>query len=135
MYVLLKFAIVKYIYRKDVIKILELTLDLSELQDADETKIELVTKWNQHKLNNLLKGEIVGRDKMFAREVDEVELCVFDNDASLILLYKQDDFYKSLYKKMYKGRSYCKIDWDINNEIVIFEWNVREWVITKQKII
>jgi hypothetical protein len=114
---------------------MEIELDLSELQDADETKIELVTKWNQHKLNTLLKGEIVGRDKMFAREVDEIELCVFDNDASLILLYKQDDFYKSLYKKMYKGRSYCKIDFNINDEIVIFEWNVREWVITKQKII
>lgn len=114
---------------------MELNLDISELKDADEIQIELVTKWNQHKLNNLLKGELVGRDKMFAREVDEIELCVFDNDASLILLYKQDDFYKSLYKKMYKGRSYCKIDWDISDEIVIFSWNIREWVITKEKII
>lgn len=114
---------------------MELILDLSELQDADATHVDLVIKWNQHKLNSLLRGELVGRDRMFAREIDEVELCAFENDASLILLYKQDDFYKSLYKKMYKGRSYCKIDWDINNEIVIFEWNVREWVITKQKII
>jgi len=114
---------------------MEIELDLSELQDADETKIELVTKWNQHKLNNLLRGELVGKGRMFAREVEEVELCVFDNDASLILLYKQDDFYKSLYKKVYKGRSYCKIDFNINDEIVIFEWNVREWVISKQKII
>lgn len=114
---------------------LETTLDLSELKDADDTQVDLVIKWNQHKLNTLLKGEFVGRDRMFAREVDEVELCAFENDASLILLYKQDDFYKSLYKKMYKGRSYCKIDFNINNEIVIFEWQIQEWVITKQKII
>lgn len=114
---------------------LEITLDLHELKDADATQVDLVIKWNQHKLNNLLNGELVGRDRMFAREVDEVELCAFENDASLILLYKQDDFYKSLYKKMYKGRSYCKIDFNISDEIVIFEWNVREWEITKQKVI
>lgn len=114
---------------------LEITLDIHELKDADATQVELVTKWNQHKLNNLLNGELVGKGRMFAREVDEIELCVFDNDASLILLYKQDDFYKSLYKKIYKGRSYCKIDWDINNEIVIFSWKVREWTISKEKLI
>lgn len=118
-----------------MIKILEVTLDLSELQDASETQIELVTKWNQKKLNTLLNGEFVGRDRAFAREVDEIELCVFDNKASLIFLYKPDDFYKSLYKKMYKGRSFLKIDFNISDEIVIFEWNVREWVISKQKII
>lgn len=114
-----------------MIKILELTLDLSELQDADETQKEIVVNWNQKKLNTFLKGEFIGRDRAFARELDEIELCVFDN----ILLYKQDDFYKSLYKKLYKGRSFLKIDFDIVNEIVIFEWNVREWVITKEKII
>ena len=114
---------------------MELILDLSELQDADATHVDLVIKWNQHKLNSLLRGELVGRDRMFAREVDEVELCAFDNNASLIFLYKQDDFYKSLYKKMYKGRSYLKIDFNIVNEIVILEWKVREWVITKQKVI
>lgn len=114
---------------------LELTLDLHELQDASETQIELVTKWNQKKLNTLLNGEFVGRDRAFAREVDEIELCVFDNKASLIFLYKPDDFYKSLYKKLYKGRSFLKIDFDIVNQIVILEWQAREWVITKQKVI
>jgi len=118
-----------------VIKILELTLDLSELQDADETQKEIVVNWNQKKLNTLLKCEFVGRDRAFAREIDEIELCVFDNNASIIFLFKQDDFYKSLYKKLYKGRSFLKIDFDIVNEIVILEWNTREWIITIQKLI
>jgi hypothetical protein len=118
-----------------VIKILELTIDLHELQNVDDVQKEIVVNWNQKKLNTLLKGEFVGRDRAFAREVDEIELCVFNNKASLILLYKQDDFYKSLYKKLYKGRSFLKIDFDIVSEIVIFEWHTREWTIEKQKLV
>ena len=114
---------------------MEIELDLSELQDASEVQKEIIINWNQKKLNTLLKGELVGRDRAFAREVDEIELCVFDNNASIIFLFKQDDFYKSLYKKLYKGRSFLKIDFDIINQIVILEWQTREWVITKQKVI
>lgn len=114
---------------------LEITLDLSELQDADETQKEIVVNWNQKKLNTLLKGEFIARDRAFAREVDEIELAVFDNNASLILLYKQDDFYKSLYKKLYKGRSFLKVDFDISSEIVILSWKTREWTIEKQKLV
>ena len=114
---------------------MEIELDLSELQDADETQKEIVVNWNQKKLNTLLKDEFVGRDKAFARELDEIELCVFNNKASLILLYKPDDFYKSLYKNLYKGRSFLKIDFDIVNEIVILSWKTREWTIEKQKLV
>lgn len=114
---------------------IELNLDLSELQDASEMQKEITINWNQKKLNTLLKGEFIGRDRAFAREVDEIELCVFDNNASLIFLYKQDDFYKSLYKKMYKGRSFLRIDFDIVNELIIFEWQTREWTISKEKLI
>ena len=114
---------------------IEIELDLSELQDADETQKEIVVNWNQKKLNTLLKCEFVGRDRAFAREVDDIELCVFDNNASIIFLFKQDDFYKSLYKKLYKGRSFLKIDFDIVNEFIIFEWQTREWVISKEKIV
>ena len=114
---------------------LEINLDLSELQNANEVQKDIVVNWNQKKLSTFLKGEFVARDRAFAREVDEIELCVFDNNASIILLYKQDDFYKSLYKKLYKGRAFLKIDFDIVDEIVILEWQAREWVITKQKVI
>ena len=114
---------------------LEINLDLSELQNANEVQKDIVVNWNQKKLNTFLKGEFVARDRAFAREVDEIELCVFDNNASIILLYKQDDFYKSLYKKLYKGRSFLKIDFDIVNEIVILSWHTREWTIEKQKLV
>lgn len=114
---------------------IEVFLDLSELINSNNVQKEIVVNWNQKKLNTLLKGEFIARDRAFAREVDEIELCVFNNKASLILLYKQDDFYKSLYKKLYKGRSFLKIDFDISSEIVILSWKTREWTIEKQKLV
>ena len=113
---------------------IEITLDLHELVNSDETQQEIILNWNQKKLNTMLKGEFIARTSAFAREVDEFELCAFNHHASLIILYKQDDFYKSLYKKLYKGRSYLKIDWNITSEIVVLSWETRMWNIEVVKI-
>lgn len=125
---------VQYNNHKEVMYVIEITIDLHELANSDETQQEIILNWNQKKLNTMLKGELIARTSAFAREVDEFELAVFNHHASLIILYKQDDFYKSLYKNLYKGRSYLKIDWNITSEIVVLSWETRMWNIEVVKI-
>lgn len=107
---------------------LEITLDLSELLDVDDNlQKEIICNWNQSKLNKFLKGQLVGTSPFTIKNVDKIELALFDDEAHLLIIYEQTRLFSN-------KQDFIKVKFDINDEILIFEWRTSFWTIEKQKI-
>ena len=107
---------------------LEINLDLSELLDVDDNlQKDIVLNWNQSKLNRFLKGQLVGTSPFIIKNVDKIELALFDDEAHLLIIYEQQRLFSN-------KPNFIKVKFNINDEILIFEWRTSFWVIEKQKI-
>ena len=106
---------------------LEITLDLHELGSIeDNLQKDIVLNWNQSKLNKFLKGQLVGTSAFTIKNVDKIELALFDDEVHLLIIYEQQRF---------KNKSdFIKVKFNIHDEILIFEWRTSFWTIEKQKI-
>ena len=111
-----------------MIKILELTLDLSELLDVDDNlQKDIILNWNESKLNKFLKGQLVGTSPFTIKNVDKIELALFDDEVHLLIIYEQTRLFSN-------KQDFIKVKFEINDEILIFEWRTSYWVINRQKI-
>lgn len=107
---------------------LEITLDLHELGSIeDNLQKDIVLNWNQSKLNKFLKGQLVGTSAFTIKNVDKIELALFDDEAYLLIIYEQQRLFSN-------KQDFIKVKFDINDEILIFEWRTSFWTIEKQKI-
>ncbi len=107
---------------------IEITLDLSELGSIeDNLQKDIVLNWNQSKLNKFLKGQLVGTSAFTIKNVDKIELALFDDEAHLLIIYEQQRLFSN-------KQDFIKVKFDINDEILIFEWRTSYWVINRQKI-
>ncbi len=107
---------------------LEITLDLSELKDVDDNlQKEIICNWNQSKLNRFLKGQLVGTSAFTIKNVNKIELALFDDEAHLLIIYEQQRLFSN-------KQNFIKVKFDIHDEILIFEWRTSFWTIEKQKI-
>ena len=110
-----------------MIWVLEITLDLSELLDVDDNlQKEIICNWNQSKLNKFLKGQLVGTSPFTIKNVDKIELALFNDEAHLLIIYEQ--------QRLKNKQDFIKVKFNINDEILIFEWRTSFWTIEKQKI-
>lgn len=95
---------------------LEINLDLSELLDVDDNlQKDIVLNWNQSKLNKFLKGQLVGTSAFTIKNVDKIELALFDDEAHLLIIYEQQRLFSN-------KPDFIKVKFNINEEILIFEW-------------
>lgn len=107
---------------------LEITLDLCELQGIDDDlQKDIILNWNESKLNKFLKGQLVGTSPFTIKNVDKIEFALFDDEAHLLIIYEQQRLFSN-------KRDFIKVKFDINDEILIFEWRTSYWVINRQKI-
>lgn len=106
---------------------LEITLDLSELQNSDDLQKEIILNWNQSKLNKFLKGQQVGKNPFTIKNVEHIELALFDDEVTLLIIYEQQRLFSN-------KQDFIKVKFDINNEILIFSWENTYWIIEKTKI-
>lgn len=106
---------------------MELTLDLHELGSIeDNLQKEIILNWNQSKLNRFLKGQLVGTSAFTIKNVEHIELALFDKEITLLIVYEQQGF---------KNKSdFIKVKFDINDEILIFSWENTYWIVEKQKL-
>ena len=107
---------------------LELTLDLHELKNIeDNLQKEIILNWNQSKLNKFLKGQLVGTNAFTIKNVDKIELALFDDEVTLLIVYEQ--------QRLFSNKSdFIKVKFNISSEILIFSWQTSYWTIERQKI-
>ena len=111
-----------------MIEVLEIILDLHELKDADDNlQKEIVLNWNQSKLNKFLKGQLVGTSAFTIKNVEHIELALFDKEITLLIVYEQQRLFSN-------KPDFIKVKFDISDEILIFSWQTSYWTIERQKI-
>lgn len=107
---------------------LEITVDLSELLDVDDNlQKDIILNWNESKLNKFLKGQLVGTSPFTIKNVDKIEFALFDDEAHLLIIYEQQRLFSN-------KPDFIKVKFNINDEILIFEWRTSYWIINRQKI-
>jgi len=107
---------------------LELTLDLHELKNIeDNLQKEIILNWNQSKLNKFLKGQLVGTNAFTIKNVDKIELALFDDEVTLLIVYEQQRLFSN-------KPDFIKVKFNISSEILIFSWQTSYWTIERQKI-
>ena len=103
-------------------------MDLSELLDVDDNlQKDIILNWNESKLNKFLKGQLVGTSPFTIKNVDKIELALFDDEVHLLIIYEQTRLFSN-------KQDFIKVKFEINDEILIFEWRTSYWVINRQKI-
>lgn len=107
---------------------LEITLDFHELKSIeDNLQKDIVLNWNQSKLNKFLKGQLVGTSAFTIKNVDKIELALFDDEITLLIVYEQ--------RRLFSNKpDFIKVKFDISDEILIFSWQTSYWTIERQKI-
>lgn len=107
---------------------IEITIDLHELESIeDNLQKDIVLNWNQSKLNKFLKGQLVGTNPFTIKNVEHIELALFDDEITLLIIYKQQRLFSN-------KPDFIKVKFDISSEILIFSWENTYWIVERQKI-
>jgi hypothetical protein len=107
---------------------LEIILDLHELGSIeDDLQREIILNWNQSKLNKFLKGQLVGTSAFTIKNVEHIELALFDDEVILLIVYEQQRLFSN-------KPDFVKVKFNINEEILILSWQTSYWTIERQKI-